>query len=1122
MASAKFKPKHKTMASNSTHAAAKSEGLNHNILSSLKFTSLYTNAINLLSITAIGLILILTIAMSFASTSNDGGADNPYCKGVYMSPAYAKIHAFDLTHTKYASKYSLYLYREQGLDTLPDDSGNFSLSGTPVLFIPGNAGSYKQVRSVAAESANQYFKNIDFIKDVNINSNNLDFFSADFNEDFTAFHGRTMLDQSEYLNDAVKFILSLYESNTSAKIPTSVILLGHSMGGIVARVMLSLPNYKEGSVNTIITLSTPHNAPPTTFDGDLLNVSKLTDDFWRNGFVDEILEQPSTSKLRKIARKRLENVSLISITGGSLDTTLPTDYTTLIGLVPETHGFSVSTTGIPGVWTPIDHLAIVWCDQLRKVLAKTLLLIVNKNLPSQTYPLKKRLEIFKSNLLPGFDKSLDIIKDAQRGVNIPYKLKIDLKQLKDSTNQRFFQLPKKIQKRDGNNSPPINLFNIPKDEPYKFNFISSLRPSSIEELDELLSPSILLCRSVLSEDLHEDDYYKEYYDYTSDNTLKYAELECIDINHYSYMIPKSYTNMKAYYSMEVHSKILSSFNNIIIVEPNSYASPFDDDDFVLADLQLEKSSTLNIGDSSLWKLMTRGYDITIPAHRPIIIDIDIPSIKSSLLAYSLDVRYSRSKNEKFSPAISQSINVETKWHLDVGSNKFITSIVNANSPYTPFIVDDPNSHARFKIFSDSLASDQLMDIYISIDWYKSLKLLVVKYRLSIIGFPLFFTLLIITVQFIFYSKHNKYPSYGEVMLYLCGYKIMASLLLIFSFLSSLTSSTSVWSKLVDVLDPVERNDLGLMTIIERTRVEINSIFMGIDEPSLWFYGVFVLMISIALNFVLYNLVLLLLSLLLKLAKVRFWSWLKFPRYQYFSNQRKTLSIIALVLLVLLYLPFQFAYIVCVLTQVLSTLHSFTESPSLNAYQTSIFNGPFTVPHKLKTQSEEGEEDEEEEENDDETIGYTGISSKKSALLLENFKNFQLSFTILMLWLIPINVPVLIVWIHDISLKWRTPFSSHHNILAVLPIIILIQMLNQGYMISRPKNKFTYLTTVGFISYFCIYSLLFGTRHLYFLHSLFNMTCVWFLILMVQDWGNGKLEMVSCCSPVMNKNSSKIS
>ena len=38
------------------------------------------------------------------------------CNMSYMSPMFAKLSDFDTEHTRFASKYSLYLYREEGID----------------------------------------------------------------------------------------------------------------------------------------------------------------------------------------------------------------------------------------------------------------------------------------------------------------------------------------------------------------------------------------------------------------------------------------------------------------------------------------------------------------------------------------------------------------------------------------------------------------------------------------------------------------------------------------------------------------------------------------------------------------------------------------------------------------------------------------------------------------------------------------------------------------------------------------------------------------------------------------------------------------------------------------------
>ena len=81
------------------------------------------------------------------------------CEMSYMWPSYRLLAWPDSPSTKYR----VYLYRESGWDhdhvgdhprraaTLPDEQP----SGHPVLFLPGNAGSYQQVRSIASSATRQ-------------------------------------------------------------------------------------------------------------------------------------------------------------------------------------------------------------------------------------------------------------------------------------------------------------------------------------------------------------------------------------------------------------------------------------------------------------------------------------------------------------------------------------------------------------------------------------------------------------------------------------------------------------------------------------------------------------------------------------------------------------------------------------------------------------------------------------------------------------------------------------------------------------------------------------------------------------------------------------------------------
>ncbi|KAI8338597.1 PGAP1-like protein-domain-containing protein [Chlamydoabsidia padenii] len=287
--------------------------------------------------------------------------DVPGCQMSYSRPSFIPIH---VPHSRLADKYSLYLYREGGID--PDNQ----LLGVPTLFIPGHAGSYKQARSIAAESA-YYYQSLS-LKDFRYG---LDVFTVDLNEEFSAVAGRLLYDQAEYLNDAIKHILHHYQSIAEYQrrpVPASVIVVGHSMGGVVARIMQHLPNYVPGTINTIFTLATPHSMPPIVLDPSI------------DMIYQRHLSQP------------LNDTMLISVAGGTLDTIVNSDA----AILSPSMGLTVYTTAIPGVWTGCDHMAILWCNQLVKKVAAALVDIVDIRSPSQTAPLDKQRHIFENYLAP--------------------------------------------------------------------------------------------------------------------------------------------------------------------------------------------------------------------------------------------------------------------------------------------------------------------------------------------------------------------------------------------------------------------------------------------------------------------------------------------------------------------------------------------------------------------------------------------------------------------------------------------------------------------------------------------------------------------------------------------------
>lgn len=265
-------------------------------------------------------------------------------------------------------KYRLYLYRERDFEPMELPTGS------PALFVPGNAGSYGQVRSVASSASRQFYKENgsgarrDEWKDAPAGITHTDWYTIDFNEDFSAFSGSTLIEQATFINEVIAYLSDRYASPatrsfTAGERNTTVPILAHSMGGIAARLTAHLPNYPQGSVDTIVTLSSPHAYPPVPFDRSIEHVYSL-------------INQPVTIS-EPVSPKDVPPL-LISIAGGLLDTQLPSDPSSLslarIGESVAPSRISTFTNSLPSLWSSVDHLAVMWCDQLREKIARGFLL----------------------------------------------------------------------------------------------------------------------------------------------------------------------------------------------------------------------------------------------------------------------------------------------------------------------------------------------------------------------------------------------------------------------------------------------------------------------------------------------------------------------------------------------------------------------------------------------------------------------------------------------------------------------------------------------------------------------------------------------------------------------------
>ncbi|CAL1582641.1 unnamed protein product [Knipowitschia caucasica] len=261
------------------------------------------------------------------------GFEENRCSMTYMFE-YPEFRRVSLPRrvTRLYPAYGLYLYGE---GVYAQETRNLKLSGAPVLFLPGNAGSHKQARSLGSVALRKA-ENIEGGLHFNV-------FTVDFNEELVALYGGSLLKQTHFLHESIKAILRLYKQLKSP--PQSVVLVGHSMGGVVARALFTLPKFNPNLVTLIITQASPHVAPVLGLDPYLLSFYRAVRQKW-------------------LKSERLSNVTVLSVGGGFRDFQVRSGLTSLPCSMDDPHKMSLVVTAVPRTWVSTDHLSIVWCKEL--------------------------------------------------------------------------------------------------------------------------------------------------------------------------------------------------------------------------------------------------------------------------------------------------------------------------------------------------------------------------------------------------------------------------------------------------------------------------------------------------------------------------------------------------------------------------------------------------------------------------------------------------------------------------------------------------------------------------------------------------------------------------------------
>ena len=81
-------------------------------------------------------------------------------------------------------------------------------------------------------------------------------------QELSGIYGHYLSRQTEFVFHCIRAIFRLYKDSPSP--PTQLILVGHSMGGLVARGVFTYPQFNPKAVSVLITLATPHRSPGIT------------------------------------------------------------------------------------------------------------------------------------------------------------------------------------------------------------------------------------------------------------------------------------------------------------------------------------------------------------------------------------------------------------------------------------------------------------------------------------------------------------------------------------------------------------------------------------------------------------------------------------------------------------------------------------------------------------------------------------------------------------------------------------------------------------------------------------------------------------------------------------------
>ncbi|KAJ2653796.1 GPI inositol deacylase [Coemansia sp. RSA 1250] len=961
--------------------------------------------------TLVLVLVTLAVGLLAAHSYFTGQTDRPNCAMSYSRPQYIEQTEFGRSWTRYSAKYKLFLYREGGYDV------HNTANRIPILFIPGNAGSHKQVRSIASATATAYVEMLGKSPELlDKGCVGYDFFTLGLNEELTALHGYSIVEQADFVNDAIRYILAQYprararyrlpSQTAEFALPESVVVIGHSMGGVVARTAFMLPNHIPGSVQALFTLSTPHNNPTASLEWHVEQIYSQVNQFWRHGFHNGTLD----------------NVSLVSIAGGNLDSMINSDYTYVGNLAPPRNSLSVLSSGINDVWLSQDHQSVLWCAQMARKFASLLIHIMDARQPSQLIPLDQRMDIMRHQLYPAIDykqsdhipyeriTSLDnyrYIREVEGAVKL---YPADMRMLAENSQERR-------NKARGLHLLPLfgargHIIQIIYD-PWLFS-------DTVRDYDEPnVQLALLGCNRTSNENVH-------------CKTLSIPTVTKLPLKQDG---DDPRVSVHALHYIEYPVKEFAGFSYLGVEVPVKYGS----NGFLRAAITEQPQPRS-------FKLGTTSTSIKIPGNKGALqvrnrVRLDVPETPFVVLNAKIRVRRSPqaalTASPQFAPIVRQSDEerqFESKFWYNPES---VDLAIHGRGAY--FSADTlstaPEDDAWTGIYMDFWTDPDFtaeIAIAVSINWYSSLNRLIKRYDMALLALSFVWACLVLAYQLILWNCMGVFPSCLQAIERLIRNGTLAAMLVAAAISPVVQIAVahlmkSVWS--------------------DATLVQWNNLFMGVRGGGFTLVLVPMLVVVMALGFIICQAVALTcicnLGALLIARIERFTGGAVLGESKQPDSSvpvRALLATIMFVAFVSTFVPYQFAFLVIYLAQLIATARTLTTNTTHGAYQLGL----------------------------------------------------------LLFWTssLPYCAPELLVWVRNLSVLWFEDAPADHNLVNVAGYFAL-RLLASYYMVPRlhSEQSSRIVGWMRIITYACFATALtcawlLCTRRPYILYSVSNMASMW--------------------------------